>query len=341
MDRALLFAVAIALLPGNLCAQEDRFPARHGYTAINRLFPTAFQEDFFKEKKDDNGKEDDNGKKNGNGEDEGPKHTRDNAFLVEEAVNQEKGQVQHILNMINFFDWPASGRSRVHSFSYTMEMPLGSQRHQFSFVTGTLSSFFKDTAGLASQEGGFADTFVNYRYQLLADDDFLWCAPRFTLIVPTGDERFGTGFGQLGYQFNLPISRYGELFDFHFNAGATYVPNARILLEPGLYSPRHDRTFYNLGVSAFYKLNTKLHLFVEAVALWNEEITDRGESDHVTQALVNPGFRYVLCQLEGIEWVAGLSMPIGITAASPDIGVFGYMSVEHTFRKKKKEGNGE
>src|SRR5687767_12637411 len=32
---------------------------------------------------------------------EPPKHIRDNAFLVEEAFNQEKGDAQHIFNWIN------------------------------------------------------------------------------------------------------------------------------------------------------------------------------------------------------------------------------------------------
>lgn len=295
-----------------------------------------------------------------------PEHIRDNAFLVEEAFNQDPGVVQHIFNWINFWDRTSEGRTRDFVFAYTMELPLGSQTHQFSFTTQFLTAFAKPNDGPAVQQGDIGDTFLNYRYQLLADDDFLWCAPRFSLILPTGDERFGLGTGQLGYQFNLPVSRYGDLFDFHFNAGLTYVPNVSAFLtvaedapgrelpadiEPspgstnqptgGGRSPRHDLHGYNLGASVFWKPRTNLNFFVEALALWNEEIDDVGLRDRVTQVFVNPGVRYAICQFEEVEWVIGVSVPVGLTPDTPDIGVFAYMSVEHAFRKIATDGNGE
>src|SRR5262245_64112884 len=53
------------------------------------------------------------GEKNGKEKDkEGPKHIRDNAFLVEEAFNQEPGDVQHIFNWTNFWDRTRRGRTR-------------------------------------------------------------------------------------------------------------------------------------------------------------------------------------------------------------------------------------
>src|SRR5262249_6170393 len=83
-----------------------------------------------------------NGKDKG-GTKEGPKHIRDNAFFVEEAANQEPGVVQHIFNWINLWDHTPNGRTRDFAFTYTMELPLGSQTHQFSFTTLFLSSFEK------------------------------------------------------------------------------------------------------------------------------------------------------------------------------------------------------
>lgn len=262
-----------------------------------------------------------------------PQHTRDNAFLVEEAYNQEPGVVQHIFNIINQWDRVPGVRTRDFLASYTMELPLGSQTHQFSFTAQLLSSFEKTDAGAVAQPGGIGDTFLNYRYQLLADDDFLWCAPRWTLIVPTGDERLGLGTGQVGYQFNLPISRYGEYFDCHFNIGATLIPRVSAVLDDGTRSPRHDLRAYNLGYSVFWKPRTDLHLFVEALALWNEEIHEEGFRHNITQVFLNPGFRWVIAQFEDVEWVLGASVPVGLTRDSPDIGLFLYMSVEHTFRK--------
>jgi hypothetical protein len=270
----------------------------------------------------------------GAAEEEGPAHIRDNAFLVEEAFNQDAGVVQNIFNWTNTFDRIPGGRTRDFLFAHTMELPLGLQTHQFSFTSQFLGAFEKPDGGPAMNQGGVGDTFLNYRYQLLADDDFLWIAPRFSLIIPTGDERFGLGTGELGYQFNLPISRYGENFDFHFNAGVTYVPDVSAPLAAGGTSLGQNLCGYNLGGSAFWKPQTYLHFFVETLALWNDEIDEIGSRDHTTQVLINPGVRYAVIQLDEIEWVLGVSVPIGLTRESPDIGVFAYMSIEHVFLKK-------
>ena len=270
---------------------------------------------------------------------EGPQDIRDNAFLVEEAYNQEPGVVQHILNWSNAWDRTPQGHTRDFLFTYTMEIPLGSQTHQFSFTTQFLTAFEKPNNAPATQQGDIGDTFLNYRYQLLADDEFLWAAPRFSLIVPTGDKQFGLGTGELGYQFNLPVSRYGDAFDFHFNAGATITPHVSLPQDNGVASPRHDLYGYNLGASTFWKPKTYLHFFVEALALWNDEIDAAGNRERTTIVLVNPGVRYAVCQYEDVEWVLGFSVPVGLTRDSPDIGVFAYMSVKHTFRKAAKKAD--
>jgi hypothetical protein len=270
---------------------------------------------------------------NGNGESEGPEHIRDNAILVEEASNQEAGVAQHIFNWTHFFVREPLVRSREMAWSYTMELPIGSQKHQFSFTSLYLSEYEKFADGTREHQGGIGDTLLNYRYQLLADDDFLWMAPRATLILPTGDERFGLGAGEVGYQFNLPISRYGERFDYHFNAGFTYIPNVSAPLLLGA-SPQHDLRAYNLGASVFWKPETYLHFFCEFLFLWADEIDDVGARDTRDLAFLNPGVRYAVCQFDQVEWVIGVSVPVGLTDDSPDIGVIAYMSVEHNFRKK-------
>lgn len=274
-------------------------------------------------------------KTNGNGKENGkdaPKHIRDNGFLVEEAFNQEPGEAQHIFNWIFLWDRTSLGRSRDFALTYTLELPLGTQKHQFSFTTQFLTSFDKPNAGPASQQGDIGDTFLNYRYQLLDDDEFLWCAPRFSLILPTADRQFGLGSGQLGYQFNLPVSRYGEKFDYHLNAGFTYIPNVSAPLDGQRFSNPHDLHGYNLGGSVYWKPKVNLHYFVESLALWNQAIDDQGVRGNITQVFINPGVRYAIVQ-DPVEWVVGVSVPVGLTRDSPDIGVFFYMSIEHSFRK--------
>ncbi len=271
--------------------------------------------------------------KNGNG-DNGPEHTRDNGQFVEEASNQEAGVVQHIFNLVPQWERNNGERSRILAFLYTMELPVGSQKHQFSFTLPFLTIHERKPGEPTTQDGGVSDLFLNYRYQLLADDDFLWVAPRFTVILPTGDERFGTGSGRVGYQFGLPISKYGDHFDFHFNAGATFIPDVVGPISTGGFSQAHDLRGYNLGASAYWKLSYKLHLFVEAIAVWQNFVDDDGNRDDARIILVNPGFRYVLAQLENVEWVVGVGVPVGLSRDAPDIGVFGYMSVEHSFLRK-------
>jgi hypothetical protein len=263
---------------------------------------------------------------------EEPGHIRDNAFLVEEAFNQEAGEIQHIFNWIQAWDRSFGVRSRDFIQSYTMEIPLGSQLHQFSFTTLWLDQFEDPGGGPLNHQGGVGDTFLNYRYQLLSNDDFLWCAPRATLIVPTGDERFGLGTGEFGYQFNLPISKYGDQYDIHFNLGYTIIPgvNAQVPIFPLI---EHDLAAINLGGSIFWKPRVDLNFFVEALALWFDEIDDLGVKQDVTQVYLNPGLRYAVCQFEQVEWVLGVSVPVGLTEDTPNIGVFAYMSVEHIFRK--------
>jgi hypothetical protein len=273
---------------------------------------------------------------NGEGtSEEGPEDIRDNAFLVEEAFNQEPGVAQHIFNWIELWDRPPDAKTRDFAGTYTMELPLGSQRHQFSFTSQFLDAFEKSGDGAVLQQGGVGDTLLNYRYQLLADDEFLWIAPRITLIVPTGDERFGLGTGEVGYQFNLPISRYGDRFDFHFNAGATYTPDVAAPLPIGLELLADDLNSYNLGASAFWKPQTYLHFFVEGLYLSNEGFgelaTERNE-----QMIVNPGVRYAICQFDDVEWVVGAAVPVGLNRDAPDIGAFAYMSIEHVFRRVKE-----
>lgn len=287
-----------------------------------------------------------NGEKNGNGNGEKkeeeftPSHMRDNAFLVEEAFNQGKGEVQHISSWVNLWDRFPGGRNRDFTWFYTMELPLGSQLHQFAFTIQMGTLFEKPDNGPAQQSGDLGNSLLTYRYQLLANDDFLWCAPTAGLILPTGDERFGFGEGKLGYFFNLPISRYTEKFDFHFNAGIAVIPDASLPLAGGGKSPPSTLTGYVLGGSVYYKPETYLHFFVELLALWNEEIQELGFIDNTTQVFLNPGVRYAVTQKEGMEWVIGASVPIGLTRDTPEIGVFAYMSVEYDFRNPKKKCNG-
>ncbi len=272
-------------------------------------------------------------------------HISDNSFLIEEAYNQEPGVVQHIFNWDTRWSHQ-DGDSRDFVFLYVIELPLCSQTHQLSFAPMTFESFSDHPDGQPSEkEGGWGDTLVNYRYQLLMDDECSWqpaIAPRFSLILPTGDEDRGLGTGELGYQFNLPISKQLDPFAFHFNAGVTHIPGVTVNLGNGLFSPGTDLRGYNLGASAIWLASYDLNFMLEFVAQWNDELDDVGLRDRTTEVVINPGVRYAIHTEGSLQWVVGVAAPIGLSRDAPDYGVFFYMSVEHAFRKLANgNGNGE
>jgi hypothetical protein len=195
-----------------------------------------------------------------------------------------------------------------------------------------------------AKTGGLGDVMLNYRLQLVKEDEepgWPAVAPRLSLILPTGDKARGLGNGELGYQFNLPISKQIEPFAFHFNAGCTYVPGVSVALDDGSESPRRDLHSYNLGASAIWLVNYDFNLMLEFVTYWNESLDALGNRERTRVAILNPGFRWAAFTGDEVQWVLGVGVPIGVSRDAPDIGIFGYMSVEHDFKKKKEENGSE
>jgi hypothetical protein len=254
-------------------------------------------------------------------------HISDNSFLIEEAYNQEKGVVQHIFNWFPTWDH-TDGELQEFQFLYTMELPVGGQCHQFSFTPMNFVHFESEPdVGPEDEQGGWGDIFLNYRYQLMMDDP---CglqpaiAPRISLILPTGDEDRGLGNGEVGYQFNLPISKQIEPFAYHFNAGTTFFPDVG--------DAEQDLNGYNAGASVIWLASYDVNFMLEFVTFWDEELDDAGNVDDTTTVLLNPGVRAALFTGEEVQWVVGAGVPIGLSEDAPDIGLFIYMSVEHNFR---------
>ena len=124
----------------------------------------------------------------------------------------------------------------------------------------------------------------------------------------------------------------------HFNAGFTYVPAVSVPLGGGLASPERDLHNYFVGGSVIYLMSYEFNLMLELLALWNYGLDDLGNRERTTDVILNPGFRWAVYTGDEIQWVLGASVPIGLTRDSPDIGVFGYMSVEHNFKKTEENG---
>jgi hypothetical protein len=242
----------------------------------------------------------------------------DNSFLIEEAYNQEPGVVQHIFNAAYGLNRFHNSDEHVVGFSFTQEWPLFGQTHQFSYTVpyGLLRTG-------ATTEHALSDIFLNYRYQLFLDERTLaGCAPRFSLVLPTGDTKAGFSSDTLGYQWNLPFSRaIGDFWFVHANAGLTFLPHA--------WPARRDVVNYNLGASAIWAATPTFNLMLEWVALWNQSDDEPGHTQF--QSVISPGFRRGFNFANDSQLVVGLAIPVGLTGAAPDIGVFLYLSFEHRF----------
>ena len=79
---------------------------------------------------------------------------------------------------------------------------------------------------------------LNYRLQVFdGKDNTIAFAPRFSVILPTGDVASGLGLDRVGYQVNLPFSKETERWAFHFNAGMTHVPGVTVGVSPVVRAP--------------------------------------------------------------------------------------------------------
>lgn len=237
-----------------------------------------------------------------------PFEITDNSFLVEEAFNQEPGVFQNILTVSR----PNRG---VWETGFTQEWPLLSQRHQLSFTIPYTST---DSAN------GVGDAYVHYRLQLFdGSDERPAFSPRVSLIVPSGSTSTGLGNGSFGWEFNLPFSRQvGDLF-FHWNAGMTHLPSARVDgADYNLMTPR-------LAGSAIWRARPMFNLMFESVVEWEDGVVD-GQTARDTVVTLLPGFRTGWDVGES-QIVVGAGVPLTIRGNGDSAGVLFYFSYELPF----------
>ena len=237
----------------------------------------------------------------------------DNSFLIEEAYNQEPRVVQHISTLL----W--NEESSEWASSFTQEWPAPGQRHQLSYTLLYVRQ---------SEDRGWGDVALNYRYQLRGlGDDRVAIAPRVSLLLPTGNAGDGLGAGSPGVQFNLPVSAVlGEALIGHWNAGATFVPDAE---APN--GAEADVSALQLGQSFVWLLRPKLNLMLETVWASAETVTASGGTEREESFVVSPGVRFAIDLPSGLQIVPGLAVPIGVGPSDGDWSLFLYLSFEHPF----------
>jgi len=242
----------------------------------------------------------------------------DNSFFIEEAYNQEAGVVQHIWTGYGSVNRLSGADENAWDFTFTQEWPVGSQKHQLGF---TAPYSYLESEG--ESDHGIGDLLLNYRYQAYFDEKSLRAfAPRFSLVLPTGNEPFGDE--SLGYQINLPFSTaIGDQWFVHANAGVTWLPDA------GSADDR-DLADGKIGGSVIYAATRDLHFVVEWIGEWKDE-----GAEHEFESMISPGLRKAFDFPDESQLVVGIAAPIGLTDAGPDFGVFLYCSFEHFFRRQK------
>ncbi|HWV16640.1 MAG TPA: hypothetical protein VN030_14500 [Cellvibrio sp.] len=243
--------------------------------------------------------------------DAGKNRIEDNSFLIEEAYNQGAGVVQYIQA------YQYSHETREWIYTFTQEMPVFDQTHQFSYVIPI--AHVEDSNG----EAGIGDILINYRYQLIANET-LAVAPRLSLIAPTGDEDKGLGMGTTGYQVNLPVSiLLNDRWITHWNLGATYTPD----VSDGIHR-KQNLTGYSYGGSIIYLQSENFNWMLEYVKTSSDTFTENGDKTKDDAAYINPGFRFAKNYSSGLQIVSGLSFPLGVGDSKDDNGVLVYLSFE-------------
>jgi hypothetical protein len=244
---------------------------------------------------------------------------QDNSFLIEEAYNQEYGIVQHISNFT--YVW----QNRSWAYSFTQEWPVDpAPKNQLSYTLLIAHS------GLAGTGTGFGDLALNYRYQLVGDGDAkVAVTPRFSVLFPTGDSRFGRGAGGVGFQTNWAMSWVvNKKLTTHWNIGATAAPTGK--------DPNGDQAStyaFNLGNSLIWTMRSRFNALLETVYIRAETVSGPSHTQWGGTLLLNPGVRWAYNFSSGLQIVPGIAVPLGVGPSAGNNGVFFYLSFEHPYRK--------
>jgi hypothetical protein len=253
---------------------------------------------------------------------EKPESIQDNSFLLEEAYNQEPGVVQHISTFTKY------RQSKDWIYTFTQEWPVPDETHQLSFTL----PYQRMDASLDGKRA-LGDIYLNYRYQLLGNGDAtVAIAPRFSLILPTGDEKQLRGNGALGYQVNFPMSVVlNSQFVTHVNLGATYTPNAKSAV-----GEKADLSAWNVGQSFVWLAHPNFNAFVEFAFSSGEVVAGPGLKERVNSFYINPALRWAINFKSGLQIVPGIAVPIGVGPSKGERAVFLYLSFEHPMWKVGK-----
>ena len=233
----------------------------------------------------------------------GQPNIEDNSMFIEEAFNQERAIIQHISNLI-MIDGDLQ-------YVFTQEIPLPNEKNQLSI--GIVYNSLKTKPSGAPSHGGFGDLYINYRPMLMSKTSWALVIPRFTIIAPTGNARYGFGSGGWGAQFNMAVTkRLNSKITTHWNAGTTRIFKEHFYTNDTNDSViKKDHTSFNVGASAIYLVSDSFNFMCEYVSGFDQGFDDTGtKSIRTHNMILNPGFRF--------------AFSLGITQIVPGLGISSY-----------------
>lgn len=251
-----------------------------------------------------------------------PTRISDNSFLIEEAYNQERGVVQHILLLENIFAYRDKFSNEEMGMTFAQEWPLGTQMWQGAYAVSSNREF----------EDVWLD--LQLRYQMPIQDNALALAPYAKIAFPIaekGDDEINGG--RLG--IGLPVSAtLSDQWTMHLNFSAEYLrlkeferlgPGPAIVADYG-----NDAVEAGMGTSVVYSLAPIFDLMMEFVYA-TEMLSEPSYRNETSEALLSPGFRKAWNFTSGAQMVGGLGFPVGLKGDVPDFAGLLYLSFEHSF----------
>jgi hypothetical protein len=237
----------------------------------------------------------------------------DNSFILEEAYNQRPGEFQ----FIQIYRSYKSGKE--YRFISEGEMPLGSEKHQFSY------QFARENG---ADEGSVGDTTLNYRIQSLNEPDLLM-AHRFGLILPTGSVDKESSYGVTGLRYvQANTFILNDYWDNHWNLGINHYPEAKVKFS----DKRRTLNEYGIGSSLIYHWKDNLNLLLEATYETLEELNLNSKKKFRNIFTLLPGVRTAIdLSWKETQIVPGLGFPVRFEDEDIDHGLFVYLSIEPKF----------
>ncbi len=247
-----------------------------------------------------------------------PSRISDNSFLIEEAYNQERGVVQHIVLLDK--DW----HTKDLGLSFAQEWPLGGQMWQGAYAV--------------SADWEFKEVWLDLqlRYQLWSRDG-LAVAPSIAFSTSTAIKEANSQIDNK-FRVGIPISsELSQRLAFHLNGSIEsygYTQSGVSGAFPSQLGMSYSAYVPELGGSLVYQIKPTLDILVECIYSKTIKIFTEDITETTVEAVISPGFRHAWNFSSGAQMVGGFGLPIGLTDDVPDVSGLFYLSFEHSFLKQ-------